>query len=122
VARIAPLNGLGNGKSRPAPDMLTARTESELEADFATVAQNRVGALIVMPDPFFMSRRERLVELVARDTVPAIYPSRVFVDLGGLMSYGSGLADRAMTVSERGSSPGRGMAQMCQWFGQLFLR
>ena len=69
--------------------MLTARTESELEADFATMAQNRVGALIVMPDPFFMSRRERLVELVARHTIPAIYPSRTFADLGGLLSYGS---------------------------------
>jgi hypothetical protein len=68
------LNGLGNGKSRPAPDVLTARTESELEADFATMAKNRVGALIVMPDPFFMSRRERLVELVARDTARFIHP------------------------------------------------
>ena len=58
--------------------MLTARTESELEADFATMAQNRIGALIVMPDAFFMSRRERLVELVARHTIPAIYPSRTF--------------------------------------------
>ena len=84
------MNGLGNGKSRPAPDVLTARTESELETDFATMAQNRVGALIVMPEPFFMSRRERLVELVARHTIPAIYPSRTFADLGGLMSYGSG--------------------------------
>ena len=93
MARIAPLNGLGNGKSRPAPDMLTARTESELEADFATMVQNRIGALIVMPDPFFMSRRERLVELVARDTVPAIYPSRVFTDVGGLISYGSSVLD-----------------------------
>jgi len=60
------LNGLGNGKSRPAPDVLTARTENERETDFATMAQNRVGALIVMSDPFFMSRRERLGELVAR--------------------------------------------------------
>ena len=59
-------------------EVLTARTESELETDFATMAQNRVGALIVMPDPFFMSRRERLVELVARHTIPAIYPSRTF--------------------------------------------
>ena len=83
------MNGLGNGKSHPAPDVLTARTESELEVDFATMAQNRVGALIVMPDPFFMSRRERLVELIAPHTIPAIYPSRTFANLGGLMSYGS---------------------------------
>ena len=45
-----------------------------------------------------MSRRERLVELVARHTIPAIYPSRTFADLGGLMSYGSGYQD----LHERG--------------------
>jgi putative tryptophan/tyrosine transport system substrate-binding protein len=74
-------------------DVLTASSENELEADFATMVQNGVGAVIVMPDPFFISRRERLVEVVARYTMPAIYPSRVFVDLGGLMSYGSSVLD-----------------------------
>jgi putative ABC transport system substrate-binding protein len=54
---------------------------------------HHVDALIVMPDPFFISRREQLVELVARHSIPAIYPSRMFADLGGLMSYGSGQQD-----------------------------
>jgi putative tryptophan/tyrosine transport system substrate-binding protein len=67
--------------------------KSELEVDFATVVQNRVGALIVMPDPFFISRCEQLVRLVTRYTMPAIYPSRMFADVGGLMSYGSGYQD-----------------------------
>ena len=79
-------------------DVLTASTENELEADFATMVQNGVGALIVAPDPFFIGRREQLVLLAARHMIPAIYPSRVFVDLGGLMSYGSSVLDLSQQV------------------------
>jgi putative ABC transport system substrate-binding protein len=57
------------------------------------MAQHGVGALIVMPDPFFFSRRERVVELAARHKIPTIYPSKVFADLGGLISYGSSVLD-----------------------------
>jgi putative ABC transport system substrate-binding protein len=70
------------------PEVLTARTENELDAAFATMVQRRVGALIVVPDPFLISRREQLVELAARYAMPVMYPSRVFADLGGLISYG----------------------------------
>jgi putative ABC transport system substrate-binding protein len=69
-------------------EVLTASTENELEAAFATMAQRGVGALIVVPDPFLISRSEQLVELAARHAMPAMYPSRVFADLGGLISYG----------------------------------
>jgi putative tryptophan/tyrosine transport system substrate-binding protein len=69
-------------------EVLTARTENELDAAFATMAQRHVGAVIVAPDPFLISRREQLVELAARHAMPAMYPSRVFADLGGLISYG----------------------------------
>ena len=71
--------------------MLTAITESDLEAAFATMVQHRVGSLIVMPDPFFFSRREQLIALAARHAIPAIYPIRTFAHLGGLMSYGGNL-------------------------------
>jgi putative ABC transport system substrate-binding protein len=74
-------------------EVLTANTERDLEAAFATMVQRRVGALIVMPDPFFISRRDRLVELAARHTMPAIYAFRAFPDVGGLMSYGSSVLD-----------------------------
>jgi ABC-type uncharacterized transport system substrate-binding protein len=74
-------------------EVLTASTESDLEAAFAIMVQHRVGALVVMPDPFFISRRDEVVELAARYRMPAIYPFRVFPDRGGLISYGSNVLD-----------------------------
>jgi putative tryptophan/tyrosine transport system substrate-binding protein len=74
-------------------EVLIASTDSDLEAAFAIMVQHRVGALIVLPDPFFISRRDKLVELAARHTMPAIYPFRVFPDRGGLISYGSNVLD-----------------------------
>jgi putative tryptophan/tyrosine transport system substrate-binding protein len=72
-------------------EVLTASTESDLEAAFATMVQRGVGGLIVTPDPFFISRSEQLVALAASHAMPAIYPLRAFADFGGLMSYGSNL-------------------------------
>jgi putative ABC transport system substrate-binding protein len=74
-------------------EVLAASTANELEAAFAAIVQHRLGALIVVPDPFFFGRREQLVQLAARHMMPAIYPSRVFTDLGGLISYGSEYQD-----------------------------
>src|SRR4029077_6659801 len=74
-------------------EVLTASIESDLEAAFATMVQHRVGSLIVMPDPFFISRSKQLVALAARHAMPAIYPLRTFADLGGLMSYGGDFVD-----------------------------
>jgi putative ABC transport system substrate-binding protein len=73
--------------------ILGASTDSDIEMAFATLGEQRVDALIVGADPFFVSRRERLVALAARHAVPAIYPSRQFADAGGLISYGNSLAD-----------------------------
>jgi putative tryptophan/tyrosine transport system substrate-binding protein len=74
-------------------EVLIARTDSDLEAAFATMIRQRVSALVVKPDPFFSARRELLVTLAARHAMPAIYPFRTFVELGGLMSYGGAIPD-----------------------------
>jgi putative tryptophan/tyrosine transport system substrate-binding protein len=68
--------------------ILHASTDDELDTAFATLVQRRVGALLISPDPFFSSRRERLGGLTLLHTVPAIYQYREFVAAGGLMSYG----------------------------------
>jgi len=73
--------------------ILKATTESECDAAFASLAQHRVGALIVESDPFFNKVTDRLVALELRHSVPVIYPRREFVAAGGLMSYGSSLTE-----------------------------
>jgi len=57
------------------------------------MVQLKVGALLVGADPFFNARRDQIVSLAARHGIPAIYEQRSFVAAGGLMSYGTNLAD-----------------------------
>jgi putative ABC transport system substrate-binding protein len=71
--------------------VLKASTESEIDAAFAALAQLRAGALIVAPDVFFGSRRDRLLALATRYAVPAIYSWREAAAAGGLISYGSSI-------------------------------
>jgi ABC-type uncharacterized transport system substrate-binding protein len=71
--------------------LLKASTEGEIDAAFGTLMQLQAEALVVGPDPFFHSRREQLVALAARHTVPAIYEWRESAVVGGLMSYGASL-------------------------------
>ena len=73
--------------------VVRANVESDFDAAFATLVQQRAGALLVCASPFFNGRREQLVVLAARHAVPAIYEWREFVVAGGLMSYGTSLAD-----------------------------
>jgi putative ABC transport system substrate-binding protein len=70
-----------------------ARTEREIDVAFVTLVQQRVGALLVTPDPFFMSRRKQIITLAARNAVPTMYGEREFVDDGGLVSYSTSVSD-----------------------------
>jgi putative ABC transport system substrate-binding protein len=73
--------------------MFNASTPSEINAAFAAIAEQRLGALLVGTDPFFVDRRAELVARAAQLRVPAIYPFREFVAAGGLVSYGSNIAN-----------------------------
>ena len=69
--------------------MVNASSESEIEAAFASIAQQRAGALVVSNDAFFSSQRNQIVALAARHRVPTIYDRREYVAAGGLISYGT---------------------------------
>jgi ABC-type uncharacterized transport system substrate-binding protein len=73
--------------------VLRASTDGEIEVAFETVAQERVAALAVAADPFFDTRRDKLVALAARHAVPTRYHFREFAGAGGLVSYGANIPD-----------------------------
>ena len=74
--------------------ILNAHTAEEIDAAFATAAARRVGALLVDTSigTFLGNVRDQVVALAERYAIPAIYPGRLFVSAGGLMSYSAELA------------------------------
>ena len=73
--------------------ILKATTINEIDAAFATLARERLDALLVAGDTFLISRRVHIATLTARDRIPAAYTVREPVEAGALMSYGTDLAD-----------------------------
>ena len=73
--------------------VLNATTEHDIDMAFATFVQQQAGAVVVVSDGLFNSRPNQIVALAARHALPAIYSLREFPAAGGLMSYGTGLAD-----------------------------
>jgi putative tryptophan/tyrosine transport system substrate-binding protein len=73
--------------------ILNVSTIGQIDAAFANLERERADALFVAPDAFFLSRRVQLVTLTARDKIPAAYGLREFVEAGGLMSYGTDIAN-----------------------------
>ncbi|MFZ0065964.1 MAG: ABC transporter substrate-binding protein, partial [Pseudolabrys sp.] len=73
--------------------ILEGSSDQEIDASYASLAKQNVGALIVGADPFFDPRRDRMIALSARYAVPTIYQFREFVLAGGLVSYGASITD-----------------------------
>ena len=73
--------------------VLQASNEREIDAAFASLAQLRAGALVIGNDAYFNSRAKQFGALTLRHGVPTIYQYREFAAAGGLMSYGSAIAD-----------------------------
>jgi ABC-type uncharacterized transport system substrate-binding protein len=81
------------GATRQQILVLHASNDSEVENAFAALVRQGAGALLVQSDPFFNSRPGHIVALAARHAIPAMYQWRDFPVAGGLMSYGTILAD-----------------------------
>jgi putative tryptophan/tyrosine transport system substrate-binding protein len=73
--------------------VVRAGTERDLDTSFTTFIQEKVEAVLVESDPFFLARREQIVALAARHSLPAIFAFREFAAVGGLMSYGTSLSN-----------------------------
>jgi putative ABC transport system substrate-binding protein len=77
---------------------LNVSSEADFDPAFVTIASQGIRALFVSGSPFFVSRRDQLVPLVARKKIPAIYAWRENVAAGGLMSYGTNVQESARQV------------------------
>ena len=73
--------------------ILRASTDEEIELAFASITELNVPAFTIASDPFLLTRRDKIVALAARHAVPGMYFFRDYPLAGGLMSYGTDLAD-----------------------------
>ena len=73
--------------------VMNASTEREIDAAFATFAQQQVGAVVIASDPFLISRRERIISLAAHHRMATTCSDRVYVAAGCLMSYGNSIKE-----------------------------
>jgi putative ABC transport system substrate-binding protein len=79
-------------------EILHASTERDIDTAFASLIDMRLDALLVAPDSLFATQANQVVVLAARYAIPTLYWRREFVEVGGLMSYGSNLADALRVV------------------------
>jgi putative ABC transport system substrate-binding protein len=74
-------------------EVLATSTSREIDTAFATLVEKRIDGVLVSPDSFLDTRRAQILVLAARHALPVIYPHREDAIAGGLMSYGSSIAD-----------------------------
>jgi putative ABC transport system substrate-binding protein len=72
---------------------LDAGNEGDIGNSFANAVQQHANAMIIGADSFFLSRRDQVVGLAARHSLPAVYYLREFATAGGLVSYGASITD-----------------------------
>ncbi len=100
------------GKIGVSVHAVEARGRDEFEGAFAAMARERAEAVVVFPDPVFFTARSQVVRLAMKHRLPAVFHAREFVEIGGLMSYGSSLAHQfrraAVYVDKilKGAKPG----------------
>ena len=93
-------------------EIVEARGPADIDRAFSKMTRARAGALTVLPSAMLFTERRRLVDLAAKNRLPAVYVQREFVEAGGLMAYGPNLADlfrRAATYVDKilkGAKPG----------------
>jgi putative ABC transport system substrate-binding protein len=85
-------------------EVVTASTNYEIDAAFASLVQKRIDALLVLPQSLFANHRLQLTALAAYHRLPAIYGGGTWVEIGGLMSYGTDFPD---AVRQAGIYTGR---------------
>ncbi len=92
--------------------VVEVRSPTDLDRAFSTIARERVGALVVLPDATFRNQQRRIIDLAAQRRLPAMYWSKEFVDAGGLMAYGASIPDmfreaaRLVDKILKGAKPG----------------
>ena len=80
------------GKMGQKIQVLPAGSDREIEEAFAIIIKDKIGGLVVQGDPLFTNRRDYLVLLTTRHTIPTIFAWREFAQSGGLISYGTNLS------------------------------
>jgi putative ABC transport system substrate-binding protein len=78
--------------------VLQAGTDRDLETALAAAVQQRIGALVIDADEYFISRAERLAALTMRGRIPAVHSTRGFAFAGGLISYGGDIVDQFLVA------------------------
>jgi putative ABC transport system substrate-binding protein len=79
--------------------VLEVRDPGEFDRAFAELTRDRTEALFMSADPMFVNQREKIVKLASRDRIPGMYESREFVEIGGLMSYGTSIKHMSRPAS-----------------------